>query len=75
MRLSHLRKSFTPDQIAKGIEDKNGKLMISYNPDYRQKIADSWPDSIDDNRAKSDWNWSANFNLNKIIFEMLKGMS
>ncbi|MDG2153862.1 MAG: NAD-dependent epimerase/dehydratase family protein [Crocinitomicaceae bacterium] len=67
--------SFTPDQIAKGIEDKNGKLMISYNPDYRQKIADSWPDSIDDNRAKSDWNWSANFNLNKIIFEMLKGMS
>lgn len=67
--------SFTPDQIAKGIEDANGKLMISYNPDFRQEIADSWPDSINDNLAKNDWNWNANFNLNKIIFEMLKGLS
>ena len=67
--------SFTPDQIAKGIENENGKLMISYNPDFRQEIADSWPDSINDNHAKNDWNWNANFNLNKIIFEMLKGLS
>ena len=67
--------SFSPDQIAKSIEDKNGKLMITYNPDYRQEIANSWPDSINDNQAKNDWNWSANFNLNKIIFEMLKGLS
>ncbi|MDB3904939.1 NAD-dependent epimerase/dehydratase family protein [Crocinitomicaceae bacterium] len=67
--------SFSPDQIAKGIESENGKLMISYNPDYRQEIANSWPDSINDNEAKKDWNWNANFNLNKIIFEMLKGMS
>lgn len=67
--------SFTPDQIAKGIEDKNGKLMIAYNPDYRQEIANSWPDSINDSQAKNDWNWNANFNLNKIILEMLKGLS
>jgi len=67
--------SFNPEQIAKGIEDENGPLIISYNPDFRQGIANSWPDSIDDNHAQNDWNWNANFDLNKIIFEMLKGMS
>ena len=67
--------SFTPEQIANGIEDENGPVIISYNPDFRQEIANSWPDSIDDNHAQNDWNWNANFDLNKIIFEMLKGMS
>ncbi len=67
--------SFTPEQIAKGIENEIGEIIISYEPDFRQEIANSWPDSIDDNRAQNDWNWHPNFNLNKIIFEMLKGMS
>src|SRR5690348_4503538 len=47
--------SFSPEEIAKEIEKKIPGFTISYKPDYRQQIADSWPESIDDSVARKDW--------------------
>ena len=44
---------------------------IEYQPDFRQKIADSWPGSIDDSRASEDWGWSAKFGLSEMAQIML----
>ncbi len=64
--------SFTPKAIFESIKVKIPNLTISYNPDFRQLIADSWPCSIDDNIARKDWNWQHNFDLDAITHEMLK---
>ena len=66
--------SFTPEQIAAEIKQLIPEFTVTYNPDFRQTIADSWPASIDDSRAKEDWNWHHNFDLAKITFEMLKNL-
>lgn len=66
--------SFTPEQIAAEIKQLIPEFTVTYNPDFRQTIADSWPASIDDSRAKEDWNWHHNFDLEKITFEMLKNL-
>ena len=55
--------SFTPTEIAAEIKKHIPDFTVSYNPDFRQKIADSWPASIDDSRAREDWNWHHEFNL------------
>ena len=47
--------SFSPEEIATEIEKELGPIKIAYNPDFRQNIADSWPDSIDDKYARNDW--------------------
>ena len=67
--------SFSPKEIAEGIENETRSLKVNYHPDFRQAIADSWPNSIDDLSAQTDWGWKIQFNLSKIITEMLKGMS
>ncbi len=64
--------TFTPKEIFEEIRKLNPDFTISYNPDFRQKIADSWPGSIDDTDARTDWGWSPKFNLEattKIMFE------
>ncbi|PWK20746.1 NAD-dependent epimerase/dehydratase family protein [Xanthomarina spongicola] len=66
--------SFTPKQIAKSIQKYIPEFTITYNPDFRQKIADSWPKSIDDSRAREDWNWSHSFSLDDITKEMLTNL-
>ena len=48
---------------------------ISYNPDFRQAIADSWPSSIDDTIARNDWNWQHNFDLDAMTKVMLSELS
>lgn len=48
--------SFTVEQLAATIA-KRVPLTVTYKPDHRQKIADSWPDSIDDSDAQNDWDW------------------
>ncbi len=63
--------SFTPEDIAKTIQSKIENFTISYKPDYRQQIADSWPESIDDTEARKDWNWNAAYSLDDITNEML----
>ena len=63
--------SFTPKEIYEGINDIMPDFEIEYNPDFRQKIADSWPKSIDDSYAAKDWGWEAEYDLNKLIKTML----
>jgi len=63
--------SFTPDDIANSIKNHITDFQISYKPDFRQAIADSWPKSIDDSRARTDWNWNHNYNLEAITEEMI----
>ena len=63
--------SFTPKELADSIKQQIPDFEITYNPDYRQDIADSWPKSIDDSKAREDWNWNHKFSLQKITKEML----
>lgn len=63
--------SFTPTEIANEIKEQIADFEISYEPDYRQQIADSWPSSIDDTEARNDWGWSHDFDLKAITSEML----
>lgn len=63
--------SFTPSEIATEIKKHIPDFTITYSPDFRQKIADTWPDAIDDSLARKDWNWSPEFDLVATTNEML----
>lgn len=67
--------SFTPKDITESIQKFIPEFTISYNPDYRQAIADSWPQSIDDSQARKDWNWQHSMALDDITEEMLSKLS
>jgi nucleoside-diphosphate-sugar epimerase len=62
---------FTPEEMALEIKKHIPDFKISYNPDFRQQIADSWPNSIDDSEARKDWNWKHKFDLSSMTIEML----
>ncbi len=64
--------SFCPSEIAEEIKKIIPEFTISYQPDYRQSIADSWPTSIDDSSARKDWGWQHKFDLRKMTEEILK---
>ena len=66
--------SFTPTKIAEEITKHIPEFKISFNPDFRQKIADSWPSSIDDSEARKDWGWQHDFDLEKMTVEMLTNL-
>jgi nucleoside-diphosphate-sugar epimerase len=66
--------SFTPKEIAAEIQQHIPNFSISYKPDFRQKIADSWPASIDDSSAQKDWNWKHKFDLASMTVEMLENL-
>jgi nucleoside-diphosphate-sugar epimerase len=67
--------SFTPTEIAAEIKKHIPELEVTYAPDFRQKIADSWPASIDDSRAREDWGWKHEFDLEMMTVDMLKNLS
>jgi len=67
--------SFTPKELEKQIKIYFPNFNVKFKPDYRQKIADSWPDTIDDQEAKVDWGWKAKFNLEKLTSDMFKNLS
>ena len=66
--------SFTPAEIAAAIRKRIPAFEISYAPDFRQSIADSWPQSIDDSIARRDWNWQPRYDLEKMVDIMLKNI-
>lgn len=65
---------FTPAEIALSIKKHLPNFKISYSPDFRQEIAKSWPESIDDSKAKEDWNWQHSFDLERMTKVMLKNL-
>ena len=66
--------SFAPKDIALEIKKHIPAFSISYKPDFRQAIADSWPASINDSRAKEDWDWKPSFDLKNMTEIMLKNL-
>ena len=64
--------SFCPSEIAMEIKKHIPEFSITFNPDFRQAIADSWPKSIDDSAARKDWGWQPEFDLKKMTEEILK---
>jgi nucleoside-diphosphate-sugar epimerase len=66
--------SFSPEEIAAEIEKHVPAFTIEYAPDYRQAIANSWPQSIDDSVAQNDWGWKPEFNLTAMTQDMLANL-
>lgn len=63
--------SFTPEQIAKEVERHFPGFQMSYAPDERQAYADSWPNSIDDSAARTDWGWKPRYDLRAMVDDMV----
>ncbi len=66
--------SFSPREIGAEISKHVEGFTMTYKPDYRQAIADSWPQSIDDTVARNDWGWKEEFNLAAMTADMLKNL-
>ena len=66
--------SFTPKQLASEIKKHIPDFEMTYNPDFRQAIADSWPSSINDSYAQKDWGWELKYNLEKMTSNMMKNL-
>jgi nucleoside-diphosphate-sugar epimerase len=67
--------SFCPEEIANEIKKHIPEFSISYKPDFRQSIAESWPKSIDDSAARTDWGWQHRFGLKEMTAEILKNLA
>lgn len=66
--------SFTPEELAEEITKIIPEFTISYEPDFRQQIAESWPESIDDSCAKKDWGLNYNFGIKEMSEDMIKNL-
>ena len=66
--------SFSPKEIAASIQQHIPSFTIDYKPDYRQAIADSWPQSIDDSVAQNEWRWKPEYNLEKMTADMFANL-
>ncbi|MEI8058995.1 MAG: NAD-dependent epimerase/dehydratase family protein, partial [Ferruginibacter sp.] len=63
--------SFSPKEITAAIQKHIPDLQVTYKPDYRQAIANSWPQSINDTVARNDWGWKEEYDLTKMVKDML----
>ena len=66
--------SFSCQQLADEIKKHIPEFKISYEPDFRQQIADSWPKSIDDSEARKQWGWKVEYDLAKITSDMIENL-
>lgn len=66
--------SFTPAEIAAEIKSLIPNFSIGYHPDYRQAIAESWPESVNDQIARRDWNWKPEYDLKRMAEEMIRNI-
>ena len=64
--------SFSPKELAAEIKKHIPEFKISYEPDERQKIADSWPKTIDDTAAREEWGWEPRYDLQSMVKDMLR---
>ncbi|MFX1254454.1 MAG: NAD-dependent epimerase/dehydratase family protein [Promethearchaeota archaeon] len=67
--------SFNPEEIANEIKKHISEFEIDYKPDFRQKIAESWPSSLDDSVARKEWGWKPNYDLAAMTKDMLEKLS
>jgi nucleoside-diphosphate-sugar epimerase len=63
--------SFSAKELADNVKKHINNFECTFKPDLRQKIADSWPSTIDDSQARKDWGWQHKFDLDKISIEMI----
>ncbi|WP_299762361.1 NAD-dependent epimerase/dehydratase family protein [uncultured Dokdonia sp.] len=66
--------SYAPEDVTKSIQKHIPDFEINYEPDFRQAIADTWPQSIDDSEARNDWGWSHSFGLEEITKTMIDNL-
>ena len=66
--------SFTPVEIVQEIQKHIPDFEVTYEPDFRQDIAASWTESIDDSHARNDWGWDHEYDLEKMVKDMLKNV-
>ncbi|MGH6610258.1 MAG: NAD-dependent epimerase, partial [Burkholderiaceae bacterium] len=66
--------SFTPAELAAAITKHVPEFRVTYEPDFRQTIADTWPQSIDDSEARGDWGWRARYSLDELAIDMLRNI-
>lgn len=66
--------TFSPEEIYREIKQHHPQFEISYRPDFRQQIADTWPSSIDDSQARIDWGWEPSYDLAKMTEDMLENL-
>jgi nucleoside-diphosphate-sugar epimerase len=67
--------SFSVGELAASIKEHIPEFKVSYEPDYRQDIADSWPQSVDDSAARREWGWTPSFDLEAMTKDMLAKLS
>lgn len=67
--------SFSPKELAEVIKKQMPEFEISYAPDFRQKIANGWPQSIDDAAARADWGWKHAYDVERMSADMLKNLA
>lgn len=66
--------SFNPNELTQAIQKEIPGFSITYKPDHRQKIADSWPQSINDERARQDWGWKEKYNIENLVKNMVDNL-
>lgn len=66
--------SFSPQELAAEIEKQMPSFKIDYRPDFRQRIAETWPGSIDDRYARKDWGWQPRYDLHSTVYDMIKNL-
>lgn len=67
--------SFTPAEVTAAIQKHHPDFEVQYEPDFRQAIADSWSDSIDDSLARADWGWKEEYDLDRMTEDMLQQLA
>ncbi len=66
--------SFNPKELAAAIQQEIPEFTITYKPDFRQQIADTWPQTIDDSLARKEWHWRYQYDTQAIVKDMLKNL-
>jgi nucleoside-diphosphate-sugar epimerase len=67
--------SFSAGELADEIKKYIPEFNCEYKPDFRQAIADSWPQSIDDSSSRKEWGWKASYNLSSMTKDMIEKLS